>query len=205
MEEKFIKDVDIMKALSYCNYVDYSVSLRDNKYNNIDYIAYKKLLDRVGFDDIKRCERLLHNRYVRKSRIYKMIDWMLQNGKVCYFCTFTLDENHVNCDLKYLRKVLTQSLISLETWYVGNVDYGDTTNRLHFHCIVMENEIHINKQSLVWPFGFYDIKVINITDYVAERLGSYIFKLTNHATKETTKNRIITPRGDYSFTKIIKN
>lgn len=203
--ENEIKDIDIMKAIQKYNYLVYCKYRYDviNRNDDIEFLSISKFLNSISSYDYNRCSKLLHNRYKRKSRIYKCIDWMLLNGKVCYFCTFTLSDDHVNRPMTYLRQVLTQNLMLLNTWYLGNVDYGDTTGRLHFHVIIMENEIHINKDSLKWPFGFYDIKVINIKDSVSERLGSYIFKLTNHATKETTKNRIITPRGQYSFTKIL--
>ena len=127
---------------------------------------------------------------------------MLINYPVCYFCTMTLDEDSIKLTMKYLKNQLTKCLNACHTCYLGNVDYGDTTGRLHFHVIIAENDIHICKDNLKWSYGFYDIKVISNKD--SFRLGSYIMKLVNHATKETTKDKIITPRGDFSFPKLLK-
>ena len=131
--EKEISDLDIMKALSYRNYYEfkckYDVIFRDN---NVDYLSACKLLESVSIEDKIRCTKLLHNRYVRKSRIYKCINWMIENGKVCYFCTFTLNEDSINLSLKYLRGELTKRLDLLNTWFLGNVDYGELYGRMHF-------------------------------------------------------------------------
>ena len=200
-----ISDLDIMKAIQYCNYakyVKYKCDI-DGLNNDVDYLSFCSLLNRVDYFDIKRCSKLLHNRYVRKSRIYRNIDFMLNNYSVCYFCTFTLNNDSVNLSLKYLKHELTDCLKLLRTPYVGNVDFGDKNGRLHFHVIIAENDIHICKQNIYWRFGNFDIKVINLNDGVAERLGSYIMKLVNHATKETTKDRIITPRGEFSFNNLM--
>lgn len=139
----------------------------------------------------------LRNRYRKKSRYYDKVDFLLNNFEVCYFCTFTFDDDHIDYDLKYKRKVLTQMLKKLNTCYFGNVDYGELHGREHFHVIIAESDIHICKANIPWSFGYYDIKVICNKDSV--RLGSYIMKLVNHASKKTTKNSIITPRGKYSF------
>ena len=204
MEKEKIEDIDIMKALQrvayleYCKYKSDVVGLK----NDIEFLSAKSLLDHVDFSDIKRCDRLLQNRYKRKSRIYKCIDYMLNNYPVCYFCTMTLNEDAIKLTMKYLKGQLTKCLNACHTCYLGNVDFGDTTNRLHFHVIIAENDIHICKDNLKWLYGFYDIKVIHNKDAV--KLGSYIMKLVNHATKETTKDRIITPRGEFSFAKLLK-
>lgn len=229
MEKEKIEDSDVILALQYIKsieydyirqeYKDYKIILQDSIYNyyvhnvidinikakldhNIDYTAKKKFLNTVSSDVLERCERLLHNRYKRKSRIYKCIDYMLNNYPVCYFCTMTLNEDSIKLTMKYLKKMLTIFLGACHTCYLGNVDFGDTTGRLHFHVIIAENDVHICKDNLKWPYGFYDIKVIN--DKNSLKLGSYIMKLVNHATKETTKDRIITPRGEFSFAKLLK-
>lgn len=204
MNNKIINDIDIMKALQTINYLQFCkykfdiVGLNDD----IDFLSAKLLLDHVDNDDIQRCDRLLHNRYKRKSRIYKCIDYMLSNYPVCYFCTMTLNDDSLNLTMKYLKGELTKSFNACHTCYLGNVDFGEEHGRLHFHVIVAENDIHICKDNLKWPFGLYDIKVINDKD--STKLGSYIMKLVNHATKETTKDKIITPRGEFSFAKLLK-
>ena len=162
-----------------------------------------QLFQLYSYDLIKSCCTFLHSRYVKKSRVYERIGYMLNNFKVCYFCTFTFDDPSLKLTTKYCRKVLTQMLKSLNTCYLGNVDFGDLHGRIHYHVIIAENDIHINKDSVKWSFGFYDIKVISNKD--PTRLGSYIMKLVNHATKASTKDSIITPRGDFSFNNLMKN
>lgn len=176
------------------------------KMNDLEIDYYMKLFDNFTNDEIDEYNlvcKFLKNRYAKKCRYYKYIDFMLNNYKVCYFCTFTFNEESIILNKKYCRKVLTQMLKSLNTCYIGNVDFGDLHGRLHYHVIIAENEIHINKDSVNWSFGWYDIKVISNKDSV--RLGSYIMKLVNHATKASTKDSIITPRGEYGFNNLMKN
>lgn len=175
------------------------------KLNELEIDYYMKLFDNFTNKEIEEYNfvcKFLKNRYAKKSRYYKYIDFMLNNYKVCYFCTFTFDNESLKLEPKYCRKVLTQMLKSLNTCYLGNVDFGELNGRLHYHVIIAENDIHINKGSVKWSFGWYDIKVISNKD--STRLGSYIMKLVNHATKESTKDSIITPRGDFSFNKLMK-
>lgn len=176
------------------------------KLNDLEINYYIKLFDSFTNEEIEEYNfvcNFLKNRYAKKSRYYKYIDFMLNNYKVCYFCTFTFNDDSLILSKKYTRECLTKMLKSLKTCYIGNVDFGELHGRLHYHVIIAENEIHINKDSVVWPFGFYDIQVISNKDSV--RLGSYIMKLVNHATKSSTKDSIITPRGEYGFNNLMKN
>ncbi len=175
------------------------------KLNELEINYYMKLFDNFTNQEIEEYNlvcKFLKNRYAKKSRYYKYIDFMLNNFKVCYFCTFTFNDDSLLLSKKYCREVLTKMLKSLHTCYLGNVDFGDLNGRMHYHVIIAENDIHINKESLKWSFGWYDIKVISNKD--TNRLGSYIMKLVNHATKESTRDSIITPRGDFSFNKLMK-
>lgn len=186
---RFVGSGDLVNCLKYGEEIDF----------------YSKLLD--SFDNSRLEEynfvcKFLHNRYTKKSRYYRYIEFMLNNYDVCFFCTFTFDNEHIDLSLKYKRDFLTQLLKSLNTSYMGNVDYGDLNGRMHFHVIIAQNNIKINKDNVKWPFGYYDIQVIHNKDPI--RLGSYIMKLVNHATKETTKNSLITPRGEYSFPNLMK-
>lgn len=167
---------------------------------------YYKLLDSFNaseLEDYNEVAKFLNARYHKKSRIYKRIEYMLNNYSVCYFCTFTFKKEYVNLSIKYTKDVLCSMLKTLNTCYLGNLDYGEKRGRPHYHVIIAENDVHICKDNVKWGYGWYDLKVIYNKDSV--RLGSYIMKLVNHATKATTKDSIITPRGKWSFNKIMKN
>lgn len=165
-----------------------------------EYYYFINLWNSLSLDVQDFVRKFIHNRNAKKSRIYKRIEFMLNEFSVCYFCTFTLDDEHVNLSLPYLRKKLTTMLSSLNCYYLGNVDYGEKNGRLHFHFIVAQNDVHICKDNVPWGFGWYDLKVIYNKD--EKRLGSYIMKLVNHSTKSTTKQNIICSKGCYSFAKL---
>lgn len=138
----------------------------------------------------------------RKANLKKRIKFMLLNNE-CLFCTFTLSDDYINNDLKTLKKYITRLLNDLECFYVGNVDFGENTDRLHFHFVVASDNKKFIKEN--YKMGFCDLKII--TNKNSYKLANYIDKVVNHGLKDSTKRRssLITPRGKYSFTNMFES
>ena len=132
-------------------------------------------------EDYKLAEQLANNKYQRKKRYRKYIKEIIKEKS--YFVTFTLDEESIKHNITYLRKRLTEILKKNYKYYIANIDYGKTTERLHFHAIIRTEEPH----KKIWKYGFSDWLEITIKN--DDRLAKYINKLTNHALKDETKKR----------------
>jgi hypothetical protein len=119
------------------------------------------------------------NKY--RSRIKKRVESMLDD-KYTYFFTFTLDNDSIKLDEKNHIKKIKECLAGNISYLINN-DYGDKTDRLHYHAIASfayeYNTTFLNK----YPFGFTSVKAIKQKN--AKSLYEYILKLSNHTTKSS--------------------
>lgn len=179
----------------FCKENDYKCpySISDNE--------IKLRLSGLSNDERKKLFNKAHSVTQRKYNLRLRINYLLKNVN-CMFVTFTLDNEHVNNSLPTIRKYITRLLKSMNCYYVGNVDYGHTTERLHFHFVVGSDDKEFIKSH--YKIGFCDIKMINNKN--SYKLANYIDKIVNHGLKDSTKRRasIITSRGDYSFTFVLE-
>ena len=175
-------------------YCPYNISQRENDVFEMEFNG--------NYDTYKLYKNKASSIAVRKWRLKLRIDYMINNFK-CMFVTLTINDDNINRKVRYLKDYCTQMLKSMNCFYVGNVDYGSENERLHFHFVVASDDKEFIKNN--YKIGFSDVRVI--TSKNAYRLSNYVDKLTLHAIKQETKNRysIISSRGDYSFTEILKN
>ena len=149
----------------------------------------------IPLDIPKYYKNLLDNRYHKTSRIKKMIIYMLSRRKYMYFITFTFNNNYINkCDRtkKDLIKNVLNDVIDNDFLYMLNVDYGTTTEREHYHCLLATDYLFniSNYLDLCYPC-FTKTEQVRIDNKDISRLSKYINKLSNHATKQSTHyNRI---------------
>ena len=162
--------------------------------------------DSLSNEDKKCYDRYINNVRLRKWRLRQRIEFMLLHFP-CSFITFTLNDEHVNVNPHILRTMICRVLKECNCYYVGNIDFGKTTERMHFHFIVARDDIkkYIKQRYCKdLNYGFIDFK--RVTNKNAYRLSNYIDKLVNHSFKESTmkvsKANIITSRGEYAFTKL---
>lgn len=140
-------------------------------------------------------ERILKARYNKVSRIKKRLIYLLTRCNYVYFCTFTFSDKVLNFNDEYKRRLIKWTLrdFDVDIKYILNKDFGDLTEREHYHCIVGTN-INLNLNSFIqdkYPCHCLAIKVRNTSDDV-KRLSKYINKLTNHCVKDSTcKSRVI--------------
>ena len=140
--------------------------------NTNDYLVLEA--QRINDSNYRKVKRL-------KQRIIKLLD------KPCLFLTLTFTDSSFikfNYDEKKLHNKVVRYLKSLgcQISYIGNVDYGETKDRLHYHALVQLDRI----DPYGWKYGNLDfIKVYNKNNTA---MAKYICKLTNHAIKETCKD-----------------
>lgn len=85
----------------------------------------------------------------------------------------------------YVRKFLK----SISDNYVANIDYGKKNEREHYHAVVEGQNLDLS----AWTYGFIHAQKVGYSELLTDtaRLSKYINKLSNHATKETTKRKKI--------------
>lgn len=153
------------------------------------------------------CDLILNADKQRRKRLRAKINLMFMRGS-CYFVTLTFNDEVLNSTTYKDRRIMvTRFLKTVGVEYVGNVDFGKTTEREHYHAIVRSYTLcniqyHYFKkygwicdeceQFSKWSKnGFYTIKSCNKEENDIKKLASYVTKLTNHAVKETTKRNAL--------------
>lgn len=123
-----------------------------------------------------------HCYYKRLVRLKKRIASLLEY-KHPYFITLTLNETSTGLKMGTYKRKITQTFDDVQAIdFVYNIDYGKSTERLHFHAIVsFNNPLDYKQLYHIWKYGAINIKPIIIKN--AEALKKYIAKQTNHAIK----------------------
>lgn len=164
-----------------------------------------------------RCLNQLQDARRQKGyRIKEQLKYYIIRGYKLVFATFTFNDESIKQDEIYLKKHIYRLLNKCPDIvdYIGNVDYGEENERIHYHYILVMNkdfipEIKVRSQNhngkyqkfnsveninIKYKKGYttYELIGTDIDDY--ERVTKYITKLTLHAIKKTTENKLITKR-----------
>ena len=160
------------------------------EYNKQKFYSFK---NGIVFEENKDFERILSARYMKVSRVKKKLVYLLYNFKYLWFCTFTFDDNYINkCD-RTKKDLIKKCINKLDFKYILNVDYGKTTERQHYHCIIGTNWNLDLDNYLKLRYPCFSSALLCNTDLSdIKKLSKYINKLSNHCTKASTKrSRII--------------
>ena len=139
----------------------------------------KENLDEEYFEE---CMKIIKADYQRRKRLKERITSMLNIGQ-CLFLTLTFTDTVLENTQQHIRrKYVAKFLKANSKCYVANIDYGDTTEREHYHAVILCDYLSYDS----WSYGFSFVESIN--RYASEdKLACYISKLTNHAIKESAK------------------
>lgn len=132
---------------------------------------------------IQRAITNLNKSYQRRdSRLKKRIETMLKN-EFTYFITFTIAPKHYHLKYNtYLRKI-KEALKNASGW-VLNSDYGDNSERLHFHAVAtFSDQLDYNIVNAIYQYGSVNFKPIFSNNEKA--LREYLIKTFNHTVKQT--------------------
>lgn len=170
---------------------DYDIQLLTDviNYNHLRYYCYKNSLP---FELNSYYEKILKARYSKSSRIQRRFFYLLTRYSYIWFCTFTFDNNYINKSTRTKRDLIKNVINSYDFKYILNVDYGKSTEREHYHCLIgtnydmdldeyIKNNYPCFSKSIECKKGIDDFK----------SLSKYIDKLTNHCIKATTKRQRI--------------
>ena len=144
-----------------------------------------KLEDRIKKYGIKEQQKAISTQIKSdkkyRSRIKKRVESMLDD-KYTYFYTFTLSNEHINGDEKNHIKKIKECLAGNISYLINN-DYGDKTDRLHYHAIASFEYEYDTTFLNKYQFGFTRCQPIKQKN--AKSLYEYILKLSNHTTKSS--------------------
>ena len=96
-----------------------------------------------------------------------------------YFVTLTLSDDYINSDpsimiRRFLERIRKKYKRSVKHWIIS--EYGEDTNRLHFHGILFNLPFHRTELFHYWKYGFITIKRLTmrrvgyVTTYVNKHL-----------------------------------
>ena len=168
---------------------DYDILELQNiiEYNHNKYLHF---INGLPFTENKEYEKILNARYNKVSRIKKRLVYLLCSCKYIWFCTFTFDNYYIDkCD-RTKRDLIKNVIGAYDFKYILNIDYGKTTEREHYHCIIGTNQ-DINVNDFIQSnYPCFCLAINCKTGYNDfKKLSKYINKLTNHCIKATTKRQ----------------
>ena len=159
-------------------------------YNHERYLSFR---ENLPFNFIPEYEKILSARYNKSSRIRKRLIFLLSHFNYVWFCTFTFSDSYINKSTKTKRNLIKSVISSHDFKYILNIDYGKSTHREHYHCILATNlDFDVNQffQSHYPCFSLSIQCKTSFNDF--KRLSKYIDKLVNHCIKSsTTRQRIV--------------
>lgn len=134
----------------------------------------------------------LNARYMRVSRVKDRFHYLICRRKYAYFLTFTFDNNYIyKCD-RTKRDLIKNCLNSIDdSLYILNIDYGDRTEREHYHCI-LGTDVLLSKTFFLLTYPCFTwVEQIPLDMTQIKKVSKYINKLSNHSIKDSTKSHRI--------------
>lgn len=133
--------------------------------------------------DIVLARSINNSNYKRVNRLNDRIQRYLSMG-VCVWLTLTFNEDTLtNTTEEQRRKYVVRYLKKQSTYYVANIDYGKSTEREHYHALVVTDYVDMNQ----WKYGFAYTERVKNHCSTSVKLSKYVSKLTNHAIKDSTR------------------
>lgn len=146
-------------------------------------IAFDEWKKQYDSENWKECERLDHARVSRVCRLRKKVRYMIFKFECC-FATLTFTDEVLERTSPETRHTYVSRFLKQFPCGIANVDYGDKTQREHYHAIIPVPKI----TSDMWKYGFvFGRKLKKADNLSADKVAYYTAKLVNHAIKETTK------------------
>lgn len=166
-----------------------------------NYLEADKLEKELAplFND-KEIDRVMYNlnksRYYRLEKVHDFISknitarMDLEAQKLAYFATFTFNNKILESTTEDARRQRIRRLIKSYTLAaVCNIDFGRTTEREHYHAIILADKEQAQQmQKKAEKNGFVSLFPIRTTKQDITRLTKYINKLSYHAIKDTEQH-----------------
>lgn len=143
------------------------------------------------------------------SRLYDHMRFILAKyGKDnIFFMTFTFNNETMQLKPNTRRQIIHRMLNANCEDYIANIDFGDTTEREHYHAVIVPkmplNERFDGKYTRIcadWldkygsKYGFYKAEKVQFENGDIEKISRYIAKLCNHSIK-VKQSKIMTKKA----------
>jgi len=188
---------DLLKRQNKASYVDYCKRVLDEdgillyglKNNDFDHITNDDLYVECCFNGLKdeflECEKMNNAFYKRLKRLKQRVTEILTSGP-SLFLTLTFDDDALDRTTPEFRRIAVQRYLKqYKAKYVGNIDFGKTNHREHYHALIGVDRVDYEPWQKYGNINFEKVRIRDDSDSL--KLSKYINKLTNHAIKETTK------------------
>lgn len=144
--------------------------------------------------------------YYKRYRLKKRILEMLRINTKCVFLTFTFNDKTLNKTTTAKRERIIKNYLNRNAnEYILNCDFGTTNEREHYHAIATPKADLFKYDSFI-KYGYLQRELIGVYKRfknINKSLEDIAERLTEHATKESTKNsRIIYSRRNYKYIEI---
>lgn len=148
-----------------------------------------------GWDVWRVCRNMLKGGNKKRRRLSLKVDNMIESGPVSFLTLTFRDDVLAKTSEVTRRRYVARYLKSQSDTYVANIDYGKTTEREHYHAIVLG---YVDLDA--WAYGFPFAEKVHSNTKDAKKVSAYVCKLSNHCFKESTTNGCLDapPRFIYS-------
>jgi hypothetical protein len=183
-----------------------------------NYTNFEDVFSKQEFECIIREKHNRRNkRYRTKSKfieLYRIASLIENQNKKIVFGTITLDNKNLNKkEDTYIRKI-NKWLKNHFIYSILNKDFGNKTEREHYHFIGLTIEdIETKNSKSKKGYEIFELKnkdygmgfeptlcIIDLNKNDIQKTVNYLLKLNNHSNKITTKNRIrIVKNGQYKY------
>ena len=162
-------------------------NLISEDFSKCEDIAFEEMIfcndNKCSPTDLQEARRINLASCKRVNRLKKRIERYLLNGE-CIWLTLTFtDDTLAKTSEETRRRYVARFLKTQSNCYIANIDYGKTTEREHYHAVVVGDYVDRSK----WIYGYSLTERIKNHDKTPVKLAKYVSKLTNHAIKETTR------------------
>jgi len=140
----------------------------------------------ISYDNAR--DRALENYensiYDMRCRIDKRIKTIIESGNGIFY-TLTISENYNNPeDYDRIEKKAKKWAKDHFDVFLGNRDYGEQSNRIHWHICAIGKE-ELPKQDS-WKYG--NVNWIRFYNEKHKKIRNYLIKMSRHATKSTASH-----------------
>lgn len=157
----------------------------------------------AGNEVLLECERIRKARYQQIKKVKEHLLYWINKAQCTqkyemFFATFTFTDEALQLKQKTRHEGIVRLLSKVSEDFIMNIDYGKTTQREHYHAVVVFDKDKIQKHDEMkikgflhykidvidtYKYGNYDMELININNVSAERLAYYLVKLVLHSVK----------------------
>ena len=185
-----MNNLDVARRLSYIVF-----RLKDKNLSETQKIELIDEYDALyeNFEHEMNLEESLkeYKKYKEKTRRVRRKILKLMVLGSCSFLTLTFNDDVLKSTTEETRRrYVSRFLKSLSNDYVANIDWGKQNGREHYHAVISG----INFDMSDWEqYGFSDSRTIGRKDdeCTSSKISKYIYKLSNHATKRSTRRKKI--------------